>query len=377
MSAELEALQFENRALKADLAASKTDLSYEQEKFKSLEETLSSLESSQGEKIENERRLAQERAEVQREKDEAHARQISEMEIVASNDKADFKIALERVNFDWSNQVRELNEKLDALKIAKDTEIKSLTRELADRKADFAQEISSALLLAENNKKLADESIRKAELAEEVQKSLQGELKEAKIIQQFNIQLHKDLQREQNARKKLHNEMEDLKGKIRVYVRIRPFSKSENERGCNEAVVKDGKLSVVVFGVGAPDAKKVFDFDQVFGGKGEGNSQTDIFKDSKHLIMSVVDGFNVCMFAYGMLLIFNTTAPVIKTSKHFIHVCRSNRSGQELHNDWRSRYRRLCSPKRRLPRVGRHNSTGCCRALPTSQRTIIADNIHR
>ena len=37
---------------------------------------------------------------------------------------------------------------------------------------------------------------------------------------------------------------------------------------------------------------------QVFGGQ-EGNAQTDVFKDTKHLIMSVVDGYNVCIFAYG------------------------------------------------------------------------------
>ena len=101
-------------------------------------------------------------------------------------------------------------------------------------------------------------------------------------------------------RKRLHNEMEDLKGKIRVYVRIRPFSKKELERGCTEAVVKDGKLSVLVKGVGGPDVKKNYDFDQVFGGPAsDGNNQADVFRDTKHLIMSVIDGYNVCIFAYG------------------------------------------------------------------------------
>jgi len=106
------------------------------------------------------------------------------------------------------------------------------------------------------------------------------------------------LGREQAARKKLHNEMEDLKGKIRVYVRIRPMSTSEAERSCDEAVIKDGKISVLVRGVGGPDARKTYDFDQIFGGR-EGNSQEDVFRDTKHLMMSVVDGYNVCIFAYG------------------------------------------------------------------------------
>ena len=57
-------------------------------------------------------------------------------------------------------------------------------------------------------------------------------------------------------------------------------------------------LSVVVTGVGDANAKKVYDFDQVFGGQKE-NTQKDVFRDTKHLIMSVVDGYNVCIFAYG------------------------------------------------------------------------------
>ena len=141
------------------------------------------------------------------------------------------------------------------------------------------------------------ELIKRTELAETLQKNMQHQVEEAKQIHQFNSQLHKDLAREQLARKRLHNEMEDLKGRIRVYVRIRPFSKSELERGSTEVVCKDGKLSVLVKQEGQ---KKTFDFDQVFAGSdSNGNSQPDIFRDTKHLVMSVVDGYNVCIFAYG------------------------------------------------------------------------------
>lgn len=51
-------------------------------------------------------------------------------------------------------------------------------------------------------------------------------------------------------------------------------------------------------GIGGADGKKFYDFDQVFAGS-EGNSQVDVFKDTKHLMMSVIDGYNVCIFAYG------------------------------------------------------------------------------
>ncbi len=57
----------------------------------------------------------------------------------------------------------------------------------------------------------------------------------------------RDLLREQLARKKLHNDMEDLKGKIRVYVRIRPMSNSERERGSQEAIFKVRFLNLIRF----------------------------------------------------------------------------------------------------------------------------------
>lgn len=37
-------------------------------------------------------------------------------------------------------------------------------------------------------------------------------------------------------------------------------------------------------------------FDACFGGS---TSQTDIFEDTKMLIQSAFDGYNVCIFAYG------------------------------------------------------------------------------
>jgi len=54
----------------------------------------------------------------------------------------------------------------------------------------------------------------------------------------------------------------------------------------------------MVKGLNGPDSKKSYEFDQVFGGS-DGNTQSDVFRDSKHLMMSVVDGYNVCIFAYG------------------------------------------------------------------------------
>jgi len=85
-------------------------------------------------------------------------------------------------------------------------------------KAQFAQEISNANFQIDTLKKTTEECIARAEEAENYQQMVQQEIAEAKIVQKYNAQLHKDLLREQVARKKLHNDMEDLKGKTTKYL---------------------------------------------------------------------------------------------------------------------------------------------------------------
>jgi len=124
----------------------------------------------------------------------------------------------------------------------------------------------------------------------------------AKELTGANERLHRALQDETEKRKTLHNKLEDLKGRIRVYVRIRPLSASEEERQCQSALIKEDKRTCVMNadpdkGTGDP---KSWEFDQVFCGSSDsGNGQEDIFRDTCLLITSAVDGFNVCLFAYG------------------------------------------------------------------------------
>lgn len=295
---DLNNLKAENKELKHQLQGMQQEYHIAQEKLKSLESTLANVTSGNEEMIAREKAAAEERAAQQREREIQHSAELQELENKSKNVELKLKTDFNHAKNDWAKLEKEMKDQFDTMKKTKDREIENLRKELTDRKAQFAQEISSANIQIEDFKAASESALKRAEEAEAYQKAVQAELAEAKVVQKYNAQLHKDLQREQLARKKLHNDMEDLKGKIRVYVRIRPFSNAERERGSTEAVTRDGKMTVLVKGVGAPDAKKFYDFDQVFGGT-EGNSQTDIFKDTKHLIMSVVDGYNVCIFAYG------------------------------------------------------------------------------
>ncbi len=101
------------------------------------------------------------------------------------------------------------------------------------------------------------------------------------------------LSKESALRRKYKNELEDLKGAIRVYARVRPLAKYEIEKGCKSIVDFPSDTSVIVKG-GRGD--KEYEFDAAFNAN---VSQDAVFEDARRLVESCLDGFNVCCFAYG------------------------------------------------------------------------------
>ncbi|EXC18225.1 hypothetical protein L484_003410 [Morus notabilis] len=93
----------------------------------------------------------------------------------------------------------------------------------------------------------------------------------------------------------LYNMVQDLKGNIRVYCRIRP-SFNGGSKGVIDFVGEDGSLVLLDPSKPGKDGRRVFNFNRVFGPT---STQDEIFKDTKPLIRSVMDGYNVCIFAYG------------------------------------------------------------------------------
>lgn len=293
-SEELAELAASFNEAKLELASTTSLLSLERDKLRSLEGSLATVTAGDAERVEAERRAAAQRASEQQERDRVHAEQLAALQEQISRQRQENSDARAA----WERMVEESQRQQDDYRKKKETEIEALHSSMATHKAAMARELSEVTQKAEAADRKAQSIEEQLVQQKEDNHRLQTEIDEARPLIALNAQLYRDLAREQAARKRLHNEMEDLKGKIRVYVRIRPFSKSELERGGEEAVVKDGKMSVLVKGASGPDSRKVFDFDSTFGGL-EGNTQEDVFKDTKHLMMSVVDGYNVCIFAYG------------------------------------------------------------------------------
>ncbi|CAK9078219.1 unnamed protein product [Durusdinium trenchii] len=98
-------------------------------------------------------------------------------------------------------------------------------------------------------------------------------------------------------RKKLHNMVLDLKGNIRVFVRVRPINSKEkpHEPEGEPTINFKDDINIGVYD-GQHSRRKFFEFDQVFPPT---TSQIQVFEEAKPLATSTLDGYNVCIFAYG------------------------------------------------------------------------------
>jgi len=113
-------------------------------------------------------------------------------------------------------------------------------------------------------------------------------------VQEAKRKYHKELA----ERKRLHNLVQELRGNIRVYCRVRPVSSRELENGGDEGCRQCVQFPEDGISVEVRSAKKekTFEYDQVFACD---STQEKVYAEIADLVVSVLDGYNVCIFAYG------------------------------------------------------------------------------
>ncbi|CAL8253966.1 unnamed protein product [Lota lota] len=103
-------------------------------------------------------------------------------------------------------------------------------------------------------------------------------------------------------RRQLHNTLQELKGNIRVFCRVRPLvgggvsDHIQLSPTDNKALVLAKSEESHVGRAGDTQKTYNFSFDRVFGPSA---SQQEVFEEISLLVQSALDGYNVCCFAYG------------------------------------------------------------------------------
>lgn len=116
----------------------------------------------------------------------------------------------------------------------------------------------------------------------------------------------KKLIKEETLRRILFNQVQELKGNIRVMCRVRPTFKEGAEGECAKMSFPDtdkeskelsiiGKEKRSNFGKVSTEIH-AFSFDRVFGPTSQNQ---EVFEEISQLVQSALDGYNVCIFAYG------------------------------------------------------------------------------
>ncbi|KAJ1735325.1 kinesin-like nuclear fusion protein [Coemansia biformis] len=141
---------------------------------------------------------------------------------------------------------------------------------------------------------LSEREIRIAELDEDV-------ASRSHTIEELEAKLRK----EETLRRNLHNTIQELKGNIRVFCRVRPLM-GEDADGASAQPIKlpecEEKNQIELSqtsenALGRATSKAFpFKFDRVFGSE---STQDAVFEEVSQLIQSALDGYPVCIFAYG------------------------------------------------------------------------------
>ncbi|XP_024004376.1 kinesin-like protein KIN-14M isoform X2 [Eutrema salsugineum] len=230
--------------------------------------------------------------------DQLAASKVSQDDIMKQKDElvneiVSLKMEIQQVKDDRDRHITEVKN-LQA-EATKQNDFKDTINELESKcssQKKAIHELQDQLVASERKLQVADlstfEKMNEFEEQKESIIELKGRLEEAEL----------KLIEGEKLRKKLHNTIQELKGNIRVFCRVRPLLSGENTS--DEAKTISYPISLEALGRGIDlmqnGQKHSFTFDKVFLPSA---SQEDIFVEISQLVQSALDGYKVCIFAYG------------------------------------------------------------------------------
>ncbi len=180
------------------------------------------------------------------------------------------------------------------------------TAELQERASGLARELAAE---RERAARLGAAAAEAAGRAAELEAALGAEQRargaaeeDVMRLQQRVRALEADCREGEMQRRRLHAEMQELRGNIRVVCRMRPLLRGEGA-AAETCFARDGTALELAFAERRTNVhgesvsgSASFQFDKFFG---PSSSQQQVFEEIAHCVQSVLDGYSACVFSYG------------------------------------------------------------------------------
>jgi len=297
-------------AKKEELLSVSRECSQLKESMQKLQETLAQRDKEVDEAklavmqlgVEKEMRMKSE----MREENERAERVAASAQLVATQTECEYRVR--EIEANAQGQEKQLQEEINQAH-AQQAVMKEENRTLQERIAGFEGELAElnrALQHAEANHEAVTE-LSKVKGEVEMYKRRVAELEKAKSTAGESAslriaELEEELAKGDIQRRKLHNVVQELRGNVRVYARVRPYLPSDGDISTLESPINtrsdNSGLKITRLLKNPEDRPEShgFSFDKVFN---PSTSQENVFDEVSEFVQSALDGFNVCLFSYG------------------------------------------------------------------------------
>eukprot|EP00904_Undaria_pinnatifida_P001799 jgi/Undpi1/1161/HiC_scaffold_10.g04623.m1 len=227
----------------------------------------------------------------------ATSAQLMAMQTELAQQKAGARKQLEEKERKSGDAVASMKREMERLKEAICVQADRVVEAAAKSKQASAEGGDQQLVVATTDPSAALMSSEAARIRQQELASLRSELD---IERERGAHRQRLLEEAEDDRRRMHNIIQELRGSVRVFVRARPFLKSDGEdaaeQGADVVCCGSDSCSVAVVPPDNPNRAISCAFDHVFGGHA---SQEDVFKEVSGFVQSALDGFKVCLFSYG------------------------------------------------------------------------------
>jgi len=170
-----------------------------------------------------------------------------------------------------------LKGEIDQLKISLQNEKSVAVAEAASKMSKLTAEIN---ILKERIRAEEEKAVQNGEASKKLQASLEAQIQEGRA-----------------ERRRMHNLIQELRGNVRVFARIRPFLPGDKAAADAEPfVVPKSETSLKIMMDENMTQEHKFSFDRVFPPSA---GQEQVFTEVSEFVQSALDGYNVCLFSYG------------------------------------------------------------------------------